>query len=85
MKLLELTVSTPEGIHARPAADLVRLASTSGYSVKLGRVNEPAVAANSILSILGLGLKSGDRIRIEIDGPDSDVLARDIAELFGSK
>ncbi|MFM5968942.1 MAG: HPr family phosphocarrier protein, partial [Micrococcales bacterium] len=59
MASFEFVVSNTDGLHARPAAELVRLASNLGVQVTIGRPNQPPVNANSILSLLALGIRSG--------------------------
>jgi PTS hybrid protein len=52
-----------EGLHARPAADFVKLAA--GFDA---RVTVNGVDAKSLLRIMALGLTEGDPVRIEATG-----------------
>ena len=83
MQTLELVIGGNEGLHARPAAELVRIASAPETTVKVGRAGQPAVAAGSILALLSLGLRSGERVVFTIAGPDEDSVAQQINELLG--
>ncbi|MEY3483678.1 MAG: hypothetical protein RLZZ218_513 [Actinomycetota bacterium] len=66
------TVGPEVGLHARPAADFVRLASLSNHSVTvMNRLGKKA-AGNSILAILSLGAKHGEELTIEVEGPDEE-------------
>ena len=66
------TVGPEVGLHARPAADFVRLASLSNHRVTvMNRLGKKA-AGNSILAILSLGAKHGEELTIEVEGPDEE-------------
>lgn len=56
----EVVLVNPEGLHARPAAEFVRLASTFDHKVT---VNDRD--AKSLLGIMSLGLTKGATVRIE--------------------
>jgi phosphocarrier protein HPr len=58
-------------LHARPAADFVRIAMgfSSDITVAAG---ERAANAKSLLAILGLGAKRGTTLRLTADGEDAD-------------
>ncbi len=78
MPAITVTVSQPEGLHARPAAEFVKLANrfTTGIRVKHG-----AREANgkSIMSVLTLGANCGAQVEITADGPDADDALRTLA------
>ncbi|MDE2386661.1 MAG: HPr family phosphocarrier protein [Actinomycetales bacterium] len=83
MRSFELTLTGNEGLHARPAAELARIASTQGVAVTIGRLGQPGVAAGSILGLLSLGLRSGERVLLTVDGATEDSVAQQISELLG--
>ena len=62
-------ITNPDGLHARPVADFVRVATMAGHTVKVSRPGQTSVRGDSILAILSLGLKSGERVEIEVTGP----------------
>ncbi len=80
------TVGPEVGLHARPAADFVRLASLSNHNVTvMNRLGKKA-AGNSILAILSLGAKHGEELTIEVEGPDEEnVLESLIRVVSGDK
>ncbi len=72
MQTVELVVRNEHGIHARPAANFVRL--TNRYRSKitlenLTRAGAP-VNAKSVLLVLPAGIDQGHRIRVTTEGPD---------------
>jgi phosphotransferase system HPr (HPr) family protein len=80
-----ITIKSPEGLHARPAAEFVRLAATIGHTVMISKSNGNKVRGDSILSLLSLGVKQGEKLTIEVAGPDEDSLIQSlIAVVSGS-
>lgn len=80
MQLLEVTVLSPVGLHARPAANLVQTAKAFQSEIfveKSGR----KVSAKSLLSVLSLGVKSGERVAIHADGADETEALAAIGQL----
>jgi len=73
--LEELLVKVPNrlGLHARPAAQLVRLARSYRARVTLANVTaQTAVAgADSINGVLSLGARQGHQLRIRAQGPEA--------------
>lgn len=61
-------LTAPDGLHARPAGELVGLIkSFEGSAVKIATAAR-CVNAASMLSLLSLGLKSGTEIEISVEG-----------------
>lgn len=67
---IELTVMHPVGLHARPAAAFVRMASSFPCEIKIRNLTaeSPLVNAKSILSVLTLGVNQGHRVLVEANG-----------------
>jgi phosphocarrier protein HPr len=76
----EYTILAPEGIHARPATALVRLAKKfkSGISLKK---DDKTIQLNSMLNILALSTKGGDVVSVVIDGED-EIEAASAVDVF---
>ena len=62
------------GLHARPAADFVRLATLSKHQVTVSNKQGKKAQGNSILGILSLGAKHGEELVIEVVGPDEEAV-----------
>ena len=58
-----VVLADPEGLHARPAAALVRLAA--GFDA---RVTVNGADASSLLRIIALGLRHGEHVTLRADG-----------------
>jgi phosphotransferase system HPr (HPr) family protein len=74
-----------EGLHARPAAALVRIAAEHGSPVWIARVGDPQGAdadARSITEVLALGIRRGERVRVWAEGQDADSVLSEIDALL---
>lgn len=73
MKEATLVVRHNLGLHARPAALLVRAANHFSSDIRIENLTRqtPLVNAKSILSLLTLGVEKDHRIRVTAQGPDA--------------
>jgi phosphocarrier protein HPr len=74
-------ILAPEGIHARPAAALVKLARGFKAAVYLIK-GDKTVRLNSLLNLLQIGAKGGDTITISIEGEDEGLAAAALDQFF---
>jgi PTS hybrid protein len=74
-----ITLQNADGLHARPAAELVKLATTFPQ-----RVTVNGTDAKSLLSIMALGLVKGDEVEIASSDPDGAAAVDALAELAAS-
>lgn len=72
------------GIHARPAALLVKTASGFQSEVMIAK-GGVEVSAKSIMGILTIEGHQGAKIRISARGPDAGPAVDALSELFGNK
>lgn len=72
----EVLVRNPEGLHARPAAEFVKLANTFPVKVTVNGKD-----AKSLLGIMSLGLTAGSTARIASDDPDGRAAVDALADL----
>jgi len=83
------TLRNPHGLHARPAAQLARIASEHGVALHLGGATGPLVDARSVLAVVALGLRGGATVRVELAGRGAADAARAIeaaiADGFGER
>jgi PTS hybrid protein len=74
-----VTLVNADGLHARPAAELVKLASTFPQKVTVNGTD-----ARSLLSIMSLGLTKGASVEIASDDPEGGQAVDAIAALAES-
>ncbi|MEU6536325.1 HPr family phosphocarrier protein [Streptomyces sp. NPDC047000] len=67
MPHLLVTVGSQQGLHARPASLFVQAATRQPVKVTVGRPDQPAVDARSLLSVLALGAAQGDTLQLTTD------------------
>jgi len=82
MKQFLATINDPAGMHARPAGEFVRLVKNfPECSITLDN-GIKRVNANSIISILSLGLKTGAKLSVTADGADEESAIHALSEFF---
>ncbi len=73
------------GLHARAAAQLVRLASGFKSRIILKRIDKAVVAdAKSILSVLTLAASKRTQLELEVEGEDEQKAVQAIEEIFAN-
>ena len=77
----EYIITAPEGIHARPATKLVRIAKEYRSTITLKK-GDRVVKLNSMLNILTIGAKGGDALTIQVEGEDELVAYAAIDRFF---
>lgn len=82
MPTTRLTVTNDVGLHARPAAQFAKAAAAFASDVRL-RKGDGEANAKSLLSILALGVESGDMIELVAEGEDAEQALTDLTALVG--
>ena len=76
-----VAIVNPLGMHARPAAQLVRLASGFASHIELVKEDMP-VNAKSIMGVMMLAAECGSDVLVRADGPDEADAVERIAALI---
>lgn len=84
MKKEKIILQNETGLHARPAAELVKLVNTFKSDVNLN-VDGKTANAKSILAIMSLGIKASTEIEIECNGEDEETAIEEIIKAFNNK
>jgi len=82
MRSFVYTVKDALGLHARPAGLLVRLVQSLPDEVRV-RKGERTVGGTRLLALMGLGIRCGDAVTVEIEGASeatSEAALRDFFE-----
>ena len=79
----EATIVNSEGLHARPAARIVRLASTFNSEIEISK-DGVGVNGKSIMGVMMLAAECGSSITIRAQGPDAQQAAEALVELVAS-
>jgi len=79
----EVRIVNSLGLHARPAAQLVRLASSFESEVELVKDGVP-VNSKSIMGVMMLAAECGSQLIVRATGADAEAAAAAMAELIAS-
>jgi phosphotransferase system HPr (HPr) family protein len=79
-----VVVANAQGLHARPASLIMKLANQFASKIELIKENQ-RVDGKSIIEILTLGAAPGTNLIIEATGPDAETALDALAELFATK
>lgn len=78
----EITIISPNGFHARPAARLATAAKKFRSDIKLTRDGN-SCNAKSVVAVMGMALEQGQKIRLMASGPDAQEAVDSLAPLIG--
>jgi phosphocarrier protein len=79
----QATIVNQEGLHARPAARIVRLASAFESEIELAK-DGLDVNGKSIMGVMMLAAECGSSITIRANGPDAEQAVQALVELVES-
>ena len=74
MKEFKYVITDPEGIHARPAGELVKATKEFQSAITLTR------DCKRIFGIMGLAVKAGNEITLTFDGEDEEAAYAAVTE-----
>jgi phosphocarrier protein len=77
-RLVEIV--NPLGLHARPSAEFVKLASQFRAEVSLSK-DDMAVNGKSIMGVMTLAAECGSHVTIRTEGEDAEAAAEALASL----
>ena len=81
MIVQEVVVKNKAGLHTRPAAAVVKLASRfkSDFFIEMQGIE---INAKSIIGVMSLAAPRGTKLILKLDGEDAAEAARQLAEFF---
>ena len=78
MAELDVTILNRNGLHARPAAEIVKVASRYQAEITISR-DDMEVNGKSIMGVMMLAAEQGATLRLRADGPDAEDALQAIA------
>jgi phosphocarrier protein len=72
------------GVHARPAAEIVKLAARFKSDITITR-DDLEVNGKSIMGVMMLAAEFGSTVMLRATGPDADAAVEQLASLISSK
>jgi phosphocarrier protein len=84
--MMERTVEivNKNGLHARPAAEIVKLSSRFQAEITMVR-DDLEVNGKSIMGVMMLAAEFGSTLLVRADGPDAEQAVNAIADLVAAK
>lgn len=82
MVRIDVVVKHDNGLHARPACNMVELVKASKSEAFIVTQKGVRVNCKCLIRILTTGIKENEEIGIEITGEDEEVLAEKLKTLF---
>ncbi len=83
MPVCELTIPNDDGLHARPAAKFVKLASRFACEIWVEKDDEE-INGKSIMGLMMLAAAQGSVIRVSAEGADAEQALQQISALVNS-
>ena len=80
----EVSIANKNGLHARPAAEIVKTAAKFKADITLVR-DELEVNGKSIMGVMMLAAEYGSTVKLRADGPDAEQAVSAIATLIENK
>ncbi len=77
----EITIRNSQGLHARPAALFVQIASKYNANITVQKDKEK-VNGRSIMGILTLGAQQNSKVIIEANGQDAEAAINELESLL---
>jgi phosphocarrier protein HPr len=84
LKKKSYVIVTETGLHARPAAEIVKVASKFSSTIEIEK-NERKVNLKSILNVMSLGLGKGQAFTIYVDGVDEEEVLQELDQFLKSE
>src|SRR2546427_8184284 len=80
----EISIVNRLGLHARPAAMFVRIASRYRSEVWVAKEGEE-VNGKSIMGLMMLAAGQGSKLHVRCEGPDADKVLQELEELIKAR
>ena len=81
MKEFTYTITDPEGIHARPAGELVKATKEFQSAITLTKDGKTG-DCKRIFGIMGLAVKQGQTVTVTVEGSDEEAAAQAMENFF---
>ena len=81
MKEFTYVIKEELGLHARPAGLLVKEAKKFQSATTLAAKGKTA-AAGKLIAIMSMGVKQGDEVTVQVEGPDEDAAFEALEKFF---
>jgi len=81
----DVTIVPEAGLHARPASKFVETVNQYDAEIQIGTPgNDDLAPAGSMLAVTGLGVKSGEQVRLVAEGDDAEAAMDALDEVLST-
>ncbi|MFJ8636344.1 HPr family phosphocarrier protein [Streptomyces sp. NPDC093568] len=80
-----VSIGSRSGLHARPVATFVQAASQASVPVTIAIEGKPPVAADSVLGVMTLAARHGDRVTLTAEGEQAEAVLDELADLLSKE
>jgi phosphocarrier protein len=80
----EFVVRNKLGLHARPAALFVQMASRFRAEIRVSK-GDTEVNGKSVMGLMMLAAEKGSKVRVVADGPDEAQAVKELGHLFRTR
>lgn len=81
MKEFKYTITDPEGIHARPAGELVKVCKEFNSKITINKDGKSG-DCKKIFAIMSLAVKNGNEVTFTFDGDDEEAALSKVSEFL---
>ena len=83
MKEFQYTITDPIGVHARPAGLLAKAAKGLDSTITITKADgSKSAAATKLMAIMGMGITSGETVKVTVEGGSEDANAAAMEQFF---
>lgn len=82
MKEFKYTITDEVGIHARPAGLLAKKAKEFSDKITIKTAAGKGAEATKLMALMGLGVKKGDEVTVEVVGDNEAATAEAMEQFF---
>ena len=82
MKQFNYVINDPQGLHARPAGLLAKLAKPYADTVISVTKGDKTVKASQLMKLMSLAAKNGDEVTVTVEGPEEEAAFEAVKAFF---
>lgn len=80
----EIVISEGQGLHARPAAEIVRAVKPHSCRIWMTAAGK-RIDAKSVLMVMSLAVKPGSTVIVEAEGEDAEAAVEALLQVLGAE
>ncbi len=82
MKRFTYVITSPAGLHARPAGDLVKAARALDSAVTVAAQDGRSASCKKLMAVLSLEIQQGGTVTVTVEGPAEEADAAALEQYF---